>query len=1046
VLKQVFASILLCSPILSFGAGAKTHYPEKVHQFLSNHCFSCHGNEKHKGDINYEIESKREEIIKNYRLWESAAEQIEIGEMPPKKKPQPTTEEKQVFTSWLRGVLKEAADKNANDPGQVVMRRLNRQELENTLRDLTGLGFELSDKLPSDGGGGEGFTNMGAALFTSPNHLEAYLELFEDVANKAAVLPETGLQFYDQPLGERNHASIKSEIERSLRQKYETIVSPLMPETFEELKHKEYITAAWMYKNKDVFKVKTVEECAKAFEVHPIYLSNWIRYLDSTKPKSRYLDFERVPFRALPKATSADLSQIPPEVTKTIDKIVEDRRQWYKAQRPQQDSNAYQLYWKKLKLKPEMKHITLLTTDAGDGTAGDVMIWKNPKIKKKIKQKPWWREMPLKQYTQECIAELEQKPKTPELDKYIVYLKKQVEKFGKSIHAGMKIDPNDIAIQGNDKIVFPLHGVDGWFEARSIMWTDHPELKRASAQAAMLPHAHWGDVPDLVPGFIIVYDDRGESRHGIWKEFAPMREIFGDQKFRRMFKVQDNYHKKETLPIVYYMSREQVMSMLPKSEKDFFEAMHQDYELYNKSDPSHLAWRISRAPRHKDGSPNFEAYTEKQKKDYDGVVGWTSKYRRQIESKVLQKLMSFAEQAWRRPLSDLEKKELSDKYMTELGKGVNTESASRILLQRIFLSPNFLFKVEKVQSKDEHPVTQMELATRMSYALWASKPDSLLLDIAKQGKLKDLNTYEQQVLRMLKDPKAKGLAEQFVGEWLELKEFSKYEGLDKKAYPKVTQEIKTLMEEESNQFFYNFIREDRSIMELFTADYTYLNEKLARYYGIPNIKGDHFRKVKVSQHHRGGLLGMGSMLIRTSYPLRTSPVLRGTFVLENVIGHHLPAPPDNVPELEQAAKQSDKPLTVRNMLKIHRDNENCASCHDKIDPLGFALENFGPDALFRTKDAGGPIDSSVMMKGIKPFGGLGGLKQYLKTEQDRLLKQICRKFLGYVLGREVQIGDRAVLDKMITSLKQNDLKFSAMVRTLFNSKVFQFRRGKEAAS
>lgn len=1045
MLKQTAVAIFLCYPFLGFGA-VKTHYPEKIHQFLSKHCFSCHGIEKHKGDINYEIETKREEIIKNYRLWESASEQIEIGEMPPEKKPQPTQEEKQVFTSWLKEVLKEAAEKNANDPGQVVMRRLNRVELENTLRDLTGLKFDLSEKLPSDGGGGEGFTNMGAALFTSPNHLEAYLEIFEDVANKAAVLPETGIQFYDQALGERNHASIKTEIVRSLREKYETIVSPLMPDSFEDLKHKEYITAAWMFKNKEVFKVKTIEDCAKAFDVHPIYLSNWIKYLESTKPVSRYLDFERVPFRSLPKATSADLSKIPPAVTKAIDKIVEDRRQWYKAQRPQQDSNAYQKYWKKLKLKPEMKQFTLLTTDAGDGTKGDVMIWTNPKIRKKIKQKPWWREMPLKQYTQECIAELEKQPKTPERDKYINYLKKQVEKFGKGILPGMEIGPNDIAIKGNDKVVFPLHAVEGWFEARSIMWTKHPDLKHASAQAAMLPHAHWGDVPDLVPGFIVVVDDRGEARHGIWKEFAPMREIFGDEKFRRMFKVQDNYHQKQSLPIVYYMSRDQVMSMLPQKEKDFFEAMHQDYELYNKADPSHLAWRVAKYPRHKDGSPNFKAYSEKQKKDYDGVVGWTTKYRRQIEDKVLQKVLAFAEQAWRRPLNETESRELGEKYKAELAKGMNTESASRVLLQRIFLSPNFLYKVEKMQSKDEHPVSQLELATRMSYTLWASQPDPWLLNLARQGKLRDPKIYDQQIQRMLKDPKARGLAEQFVGEWLELKEFSKFDELDKKAYPKVTQEIKTLMEEESTHFFSSLIREDRSVLELFTSEHTYLNEKLAGYYGIPNVKGEHFRKVNVSKHQRGGLLGMGSMLIKTSYPLRTSPVLRGTFVLENIIGHHLPAPPDNVPELEQAAKQSDKPLTVRDMLKIHRDNENCASCHDKIDPLGFALENFGPDALWRTKDAGGPIDSNVTMKGVKPFQGVHGLKRYLNAEQDRLLKQICRKFLGYALGREVEIGDKAILDKMMNSLKKNQLKFSAMVRPLFNSKVFQFRRGKEAAS
>jgi len=1038
-------SLVLSFSMLSMQAEEQSSYPKEVQQFLSTHCYSCHGNQKDKGDINFEAQIGRGELIKNYRLWEAAIEQVEMKEMPPKKKAQPKEEEKQVFVKWAEQILHEAATKNANDPGRVVMRRLNPQEMEHSLRDLTGLNLEVASKLPVDGGGGEGFSNTGAALFTSPNHLEAYLELFENVASKAAILPQTGVRFYEQDIGERNFEAILSEIERSLREQYETIVEPLMPDKFEDLKIKDYLLAAWMFQNKETFKVNSLEQCAQQFKVDANYLNNWWVYLNGTKPESRFLDFERVPFRNLPKATDANIAIIPAAVDHAINSIAENRKLWYRMQRPQQDSNAYQTYGKKLNLTKEMTHFTLMVTDAGDGAVGDVVIWKNLKIKYKIKEKPWWREVGLKTYLQEQLSEWQKSPKQDELDKKIARLQGQLEKFGKAPE-GLTIGDEDLILNGGECMVIPVKDLEGNFNAATVMWTNQPDIKKASAQVAVLNYAHWEKVPELVPGFIVVYDSDGDSRHQIWKEVAPMREIFGDEKFRRMFKIQDNYKDKQSLPIIYYMSRDQVMGLLEAEPKQKFERMHQDYDMYYGADLAHLRWREKSLPKHKDGRLNEEAFSEKQKKDYENTKNWIASNRKKIEAAVIQQLFSFAEKAWRRPLEKIEQDQLTETYEQGLAQNLNSESAGRLVLQRIFLSPNFIFKVEQQRSEKEHQVNAFELAARLSYTLWASTPDEELLKAAKEGSLSKKEDLDRQINRMLKDARSQGLARQFGGEWLEFKDFSMHKGVDQATYSKVTPELLALMEQESTFYFSELIQQDRSILEIFFGEETYLNEQLANYYQIEGIKGEAFRKVNVKQYQRGGLLGMGAMLIKTSYPLRTSPVLRGSYILGNIMGVHLPTPPDNVPPLEQVAKATDQPMSVRQMLELHRKNENCASCHDKIDPLGFALENFGADGLFRDKDHGVPVDAQAQLKGGVSFSGVQGLKEHLKSKQEGLLDHACRKFIGYSLGREVGIGDRAILAEMIKSLKQNNFQFSAMVRPLLHSKVFNSRRGKEGSS
>ena len=291
---------------------------------------------------------------------------------------------------------------------------------------------------------------------------------------------------------------------------------------------------------------------------------------------------------------------------------------------------------------------------------------------------------------------------------------------------------------------------------------------------------------------------------------------------------------------------------------------------------------------------------------------------------------------------------------------------------------------------------------------------------------------------MLKDPKAAALAKEFAGQWLEFAGFAEKTTMDAKKFPEFTPELRAAMDQETRLFFENLIRQDRPVRDILLADYTYLNEPLARHYQIPNVVGPEFRQVSVKGHPRGGLLGMGSILAKTSRPHRTSPVLRGNWLLNAVLGTPVPPPPNAVPELQE---HPEKPSSLRAQLEQHRADPACAACHNRIDPLGFALERFDPIGRLRQKDdLGQPLDTSASLTDGTTFDGFEGLRKYLATRQSNFTRLFSRKLLGYALGRPVLPSDTALLDTMQTRLKENDTHFSAAVLTIIESPQFQTRR------
>jgi len=376
-------------------------------------------------------------------------------------------------------------------------------------------------------------------------------------------------------------------------------------------------------------------------------------------------------------------------------------------------------------------------------------------------------------------------------------------------------------------------------------------------------------------------------------------------------------------------------------------------------------------------------------------------------------------------------------------EGENFNASIGLGLQAMLVSPHFLFRVEMDPEPDNpgavRTLNDFELATRLSYFLWSSMPDEALFAHAKQGTLRSGDNLEQQIKRMLGDPKAQSLVENFAGQWLQLRNL-KTAAPDKRRYPDFDEALRTAMLQETELFFAAVMREDKSMLDFLDGPYTYVNERLARHYGIADVKGNEFRRVDLDGQQRGGVLTHASVLTVTSNPTRTSPVKRGKWVLENILGTPPPPPPPEVPPLEEEAGAVASG-SLRERMEQHRSKADCAICHNRMDPLGFGLENYDGIGGWRTEDDKFPIDPSGVLPGGQSFSGPRDLKAVLKARQDEFVRCLAEKMLTYGLGRGVEYSDKCTVEDIAKAMRANDYKFSSMIMAIVRSDPFQKRRG-----
>ena len=402
-------------------------------------------------------------------------------------------------------------------------------------------------------------------------------------------------------------------------------------------------------------------------------------------------------------------------------------------------------------------------------------------------------------------------------------------------------------------------------------------------------------------------------------------------------------------------------------------------------------------------------------------------------------LSSFARRAFRRPVKGEEVARLLKLYDIAEKQGEPYELAMKLPLKAILVSPHFLFRVEDDPKGNEESRTlnEYELAARLSYFLWATMPDEELMRLAEKGDLR--NQLPSQVRRMLKDAKSTALTDNFAGQWLMLRTLR---GLtpDAGTYRDWDEPLRQAMVRETELFFQHIVGEDRSVLEFLDANYTFVNDRLARHYGLANVRGSDFRKVTFEDARRGGILTQASVLTVTSNPTRTSPVKRGKWVLENLLGYTPPPPPD-IPEL---ADKGELKGTLRQQMEQHRANPSCAGCHSKLDPLGFALENFDGVGKWRDTDNKQKIDSSGVLPNGEKFNGPGEMRKILLARADEFRRCLAEKLLTYSLGRGMEYYDKCILDDTVVKLKAGGDRFSALILLVVQSEPFQKRRGKRS--
>jgi mono/diheme cytochrome c family protein len=406
-------------------------------------------------------------------------------------------------------------------------------------------------------------------------------------------------------------------------------------------------------------------------------------------------------------------------------------------------------------------------------------------------------------------------------------------------------------------------------------------------------------------------------------------------------------------------------------------------------------------------------------------------------------LTPFIKRAFRGPVSNDDVSRFVDIVEMTTNDGEVFEQGIQYAVQAVLVSPSFLFRVETDTRPDdpmaERPVTDFELASRLSYFLWSSMPDEELFHLAERGELRKPDVLKQQVVRLLGDPKSRALVDNFAGQWLNLAMLDEMTP-DPNVYPNFDVALRDDMKQESLLLFETIMREDRSLLEFLDADFTFMNERLARHYGKDGVKGDQFQKVSLDAGRRAGILTHASILTLTSNPERTSPVKRGKWIMENILGESPPPPPPGVPELEETTKNNPD-FTLREQLKLHRADPGCASCHRTMDVLGFGFENFDATGRWRDKDGNHAIDPAGELPGGDSFAGPTELVRLLKNRRVDFARCLSEKMLTYALGRGLEYYDRCATNAILKQLDASNYRFSELVLGIVTSKPFQKRRG-----
>jgi hypothetical protein len=564
----------------------------------------------------------------------------------------------------------------------------------------------------------------------------------------------------------------------------------------------------------------------------------------------------------------------------------------------------------------------------------------------------------------------------------------------------------------------------------------------ASAASTKGGKATWsdGDRPVSHDSPILVSDD-SKAKHRLVSQFDEFRQLFPAALcYTKIVPVDEVV----TLTLYYREDDHLKRLMLNDSEAAELDRLWDELHFVSQDalalvDAYEQLWQFAT----QDADPS--AFTPMR----EGIMQRADEFRqlmRHAEPVHLEAVLKFADKAWRRSLTSSEKEQLTLLYRKLRDQELSHDAAIRMLIARVLVTPAFLYRGEHAgPGTKTTAVSADELATRLSYFLWSSLPDRELRDAAESGTLTHPDELRRQARRLLSDAKIRRMAIEFGCQWLHIREFDQLDEKSDQHYPEF-KDLRADMYEESIRFFEDLFRNDRSILDLLNADHTFVNNRLATFYGINGVDGKEWQCVMdVKKVSRGGILTMAATLAKQSGASRTSPILRGNWVSEFLLGDKLPRPPKGVPVLPEEVPAE---LTERQLIETHSSDPACAKCHDRIDAFGFALEQFDTIGRLRSKDAGGhDIDVAAVLPDGTPVTGVDGLRNYLLNQRrDDFLRTFCRRLLGYALGRSIQLSDEPLIDEMITRLQASDYRFSVALEAIVLSPQFRTIRGASVRS
>lgn len=1087
---SIWIAIIVAGLALPNGRRAvDTHPRQAARAVFEQHCFACHGLTAPKGGLSLAKLMEERSPGEHFQEWERVITVLEQQTMPPKGAPAPGEDERRQVIDWVRGTIDEHARRHAGDPGEVTVRRLTSGEYRHSIHDLTGVPIDtaaLGIDTATDSVGGEGFASFGEVQFMQDATLERYLAAARKVADHA-VIGAGPLEFFTDP-GKTGFELAAIERIRGIyaRAGFRT-VSGEGGRPFGLDKYGRALYVAWQHRHRaalgrpstTIAALATAEGISKEFATHINDVFNRPR---QGRPLGHPLSEAAARWERLAPPTTAGLH---PEFERSIRKECEEIQKylvtwpsWLFARGDVAaggagDESPLEFTDRTLNVAPKVSFSFRPFSISGEKGQRRLTIFLNVEaVNPRIPGEPQiiWRNLSLyKRLRVNGPPGVTADPPVP-LGNLVSPATAGRLRLGQPME-GVQLGPHDFVAAGSTSIELQLPGDPAWnaedrlelrFEAELTGNRDHVArllvADRADGRTRGQPtRALIGEMKS--PGYRAFRDGVLEyvrltppNSHG---EPTPADKDPIPEPFDNTYNVPE--HDEFVQKIKYIRDDQFVVDHLvdPETRRRLDEAWMNLYASFEYHDnylrllANHFkvdlgqdgigqmtAERIAALPE------AMRPYVHPIKAHYDGVMAAQLAGRQRH----LRDCLEFATRAWRRPLSDREKLRLRRFYDQTLAADGDHPRAIRALLARILVAPQFLYRVEPAAVTASgagvapRPLSNWEMASRLSFFLWSSIPDRELRRAAAAGKLTTDAGIEEQVRRMLADPKARRLATEFFGQWLGFYDFDKYRGVDTSRFTTFTEEVREAMYEEAVAFFEHVIRQDRPVGDLFYADYTFLNRELARYYGLTSdlekMKSrDRFERVEVG--NRGGLMRLGAVLTVTSAPLRTSPVKRGDWILRRILGTPVPPPPADAGSIPADDKQFGG-LTLKAQLDKHRRNPSCASCHTRIDPLGFALERYDPTGRWRESYLDGkPIDDSGELTGRKVISGADGLLGFLRSRDPQVRRNLSFKLIGYALGRTVLAGDRPLVDRMVAS--GGEVPFSTLAAQIATSRQFRHR-------